>query len=157
MGWVRSLRSAGADCHARTPGPPGQPPQPLHSRGRRNLSLRSRSAASIEDCWPIRMDLISSARIVNETSMPNKPVRGTRGSNRKHLPTEATRGLVKGCVACGASQESICSLLDNIALPTLYKYYREELDTAMVRANVTMAQALFDNGVKSNNVTAQLF
>ena len=103
------------------------------------------------------MDLISSARIVNETSMPNKPVRGTRGSNRKHLPTEATRGLVKGCVACGASQESICSLLGNIALPTLYKYYREELDTAMVRTNVTMAQALFNNGVKSNNVTAQIF
>jgi hypothetical protein len=103
------------------------------------------------------MDLISSARIVNETSMPNKPVRGTRGSNRKHLPTEATRGLVKGCVACGASQESICSLLGHIALPTLYKYYREELDTAMVRANVTMAQALFNNGVKSNNVTAQIF
>jgi hypothetical protein len=42
-------------------------------------------------------------------------------------------------------------------LPTLYKYYRDELDTAMVRANVTMAQALFNNGVKSNNVTAQIF
>jgi hypothetical protein len=89
--------------------------------------------------------------------MPTKPVRGNRGSNRKHLPTEATRGLVKGCVACGASQESICSLLGGIALPTLYKYYREELDTAMVLANTTMAQALFDNGVKSNNVTAQIF
>ena len=89
--------------------------------------------------------------------MPSKPVRGNRGSNRKHLPTEATRGLVKGCVACGASQESICSLLGGIALPTLYKYYREELDTAMVLANATMAQAPFDNGVKSNNVTAQIF
>jgi hypothetical protein len=50
-------------------------------------------------------------------AMPTKPVRGNRGSNRKHLPTEATRGLVKGCVACGASQESICSLLGGIALP----------------------------------------
>jgi hypothetical protein len=89
--------------------------------------------------------------------MPSKPVRGTRGSNRKHVPTEASRGLVKGCVACGASQESICSLLGGIALPTLHKYYREELDTAMVLANSTMAQALFDNGVKSNNVTAQMF
>ena len=28
--------------------------------------------------------------------------------------------------------ENICSLLGGIALPTLYKYYREELDTAMV-------------------------
>jgi hypothetical protein len=89
--------------------------------------------------------------------MPTKPVRGNRGSNRKHLPTEATRGLVKGCVACGASQESICSLLGGIALPTLYKHYREELDTAMVLANMAMAQALFNNGVKSNNVTAQTF
>jgi hypothetical protein len=89
--------------------------------------------------------------------MPTKPVRGNRRSNRKHLPTEATRGLVKGCVACGASQESICSLLGGIALPTLYKYYREELDTAMVLANATMTQALFNNGVKSNNVTAQIF
>jgi hypothetical protein len=56
-----------------------------------------------------------------------------------------------------ASQENICSLLGGITLPTLYKYYREELDTAMVLANATMAQALFDNGVKSNNVTAQIF
>jgi hypothetical protein len=80
--------------------------------------------------------------------MPTKPVRGNRRSNRKHLPTEATRGLAKGCVACGASQESICSLLGGIALPTLYKYYREELDTAMVLANVTMTQALFNNEVK---------
>ena len=47
--------------------------------------------------------------------------------------------------------------LGGIALPTLYKYYREELDTAMVRANVAMAQALFNNGVKSNNVTVQIF
>ena len=38
-----------------------------------------------------------------------------------------------------------------------YKYYREELDTAMVLANATMAQALFNNGVKSSNVTAQIF
>ena len=30
--------------------------------------------------------------------MPTKPVRGNRGSNRKHLPTEATRGLVKGAL-----------------------------------------------------------
>ena len=97
--------------------------------------------------------LVSLTRL----AMPTKPVRGNRGSNRKHLPTEETRGLVKGCVACGASQESICSLLGGIALPTLYKYYREELDTAVVLANATMAQALFDNGVKSNNVTAQIF
>jgi hypothetical protein len=47
-----------------------------------------------------------------------------------------------------ASQENICSLLGGITLPTLYKYYREELDTAMAWANVTMAQALFNNGVK---------
>jgi hypothetical protein len=89
--------------------------------------------------------------------MPTKPIRGNKGSNKKHVPTEETRGLVKGCVACGVSQESICGLLGGIALPTLYKYYREELDTAMVLANVTMAQALFNNGVKSNNVTAQMF
>ncbi len=61
--------------------------------------------------------------------MPSKPVRGTRGFHRKHLPTEVTRGLVKGCVACGVSQEGICSLLGGVALPTLYKHYREELDT----------------------------
>jgi hypothetical protein len=89
--------------------------------------------------------------------MPTQPVRGNRGSNKKHVPTEETRGLVKGCVACGASQENICSLLGGITLPTLYKYYRKELDTATVSANVTMAQALFNNGVKSNNVTAQIF
>src|ERR1700733_3787996 len=89
--------------------------------------------------------------------MPTKPIRGTNGSNKKHVPTEAIRGLVKGCVACGVPQKSICSLLGGIALPTLYKYYREELDTAMVRANVTMTQALFNNGVKHNNVTAQMF
>ena len=39
--------------------------------------------------------------------MPTQPVRGNRGSNKKHVPTEETRGLVKGCVACGAWLEPV--------------------------------------------------
>jgi hypothetical protein len=68
-------------------------------------------------------------RLVSLTrpATPTKPVRGNRGSNKKHLPTKATRGFGKGprSTRCFAGKY----LQSSIALVTLYKYYREELDT----------------------------
>src|ERR1700746_566420 len=40
---------------------------------------------------------------------------------------------------------------------TLRKYFRTELDTGMTRANMLMAEALWKNGVRHNNVQAQIW
>jgi len=56
----------------------------------------------------------------------------------------------------GIRQEEIANALE-IDRKTLTKHFRRELDTGMTEANVRVAQALYANAVKHNNVAAQIW
>ena len=77
-----------------------------------------------------------------------------------HEPTLQSREYVRSMAAYGAKQIEIARLL-KITEPTLHKYYRFELDTAMIEANAKMAESLFKQGIGSEgrppNVAATIF
>jgi hypothetical protein len=64
--------------------------------------------------------------------------------------------MVLMMVGFGIIQDDIATSL-NITKPTLHKHFRRELDTGMTEANVRVAQALYANAVKHNNVAAQIW
>jgi DNA-binding XRE family transcriptional regulator len=72
-----------------------------------------------------------------------------------HEPTEETRASVKSMTQCGIKQDDMC-LVIGVSKPTLEKYYREELDTAMVLANNAVAKSLYQQAI-NGNVTAQIW
>lgn len=59
-----------------------------------------------------------------------------------HEPTEERRKQVACMVSYGIPQYEICKVL-GITDKTLTKYYREELDTALAKANTKVADMLF--------------
>jgi hypothetical protein len=63
---------------------------------------------------------------------------------------------VQTLAGLGVRQAEIAGLLRCDA-KTLRKYYRNELDTGATRANLAVAQSLFDNATRHNNVTAQVW
>lgn len=71
-------------------------------------------------------------------------------------PTEKDRATVKAMAAYGVPQEQIMAVI-GVSKPTLHKYFRKELDTAMIEANAQVAQSLFNQAVKHGNVTAMIF
>ena len=74
----------------------------------------------------------------------------------KHSPTPEQRKIVKDMSSVGIPQDKI-SVVIGIDPKTLRVHYREELDTAESEANTKVAIALYDNAIKTNNVTAQIF
>lgn len=70
-------------------------------------------------------------------------------------PTESDRKLIEKMAACGIPHEQIARVIGK-DLKTIYKHCREELDTAIARANANVAAALYQNAIKGN-VTAQIF
>jgi hypothetical protein len=56
----------------------------------------------------------------------------------------------------GLTQENICDFL-RIDRKTLRKHFRLEIDTGAIEANTRVAQALFVNATKHNNVAAQIW
>ena len=72
-----------------------------------------------------------------------------------HTPTEATRQTVQLHAMVGTTQADIARVLD-IDEKTLRKYYRDELDLAKAKANVTIGGALF-NQAKSGDTSAMIF
>jgi hypothetical protein len=62
-----------------------------------------------------------------------------------YKPTEADRNTVKTMVACGVRHEDIARCLGHTGIDdkTLRKHFREELDTASVRANSVIASRLY--------------
>jgi hypothetical protein len=56
----------------------------------------------------------------------------------------------------GIIQAQIATWLQ-IDLKTLRKHFRRELDTGAIEANVRVANALYTNAVKHNQVTAQIW
>ncbi len=73
-----------------------------------------------------------------------------------HVPTETSRAEVKALTSFGNTQEQICAYLD-IDDKTLHKYYRRELDTAVIQANAQVAKRLFNKAVAQDDLSAQIF
>ena len=75
-----------------------------------------------------------------------------------HEPTPEARKQVEAMTAYGVPQEDICKVI-GVSVPTLMKYYREELDTGAVKANAAVAQSLYKKatGDGKQSVTAAIF
>lgn len=71
-------------------------------------------------------------------------------------PTDIARAEVKALVSFGNTQDQIATYLD-IDKKTLEKYYRRELDTAMIQANAQVAKRLFHKAVTQDDLSAQIF
>lgn len=72
-----------------------------------------------------------------------------------HQPTDASRQLVQLHATVGTTQEDIGRIL-GIDRKTLRKYYRDELDVGLVKANAAIGGALF-NKAKGGDTTAMIF
>jgi len=77
-------------------------------------------------------------------------------AGRLYRPTDDQRRQVLTMTGFGCRQEEICTSLQ-IDKKTLHKHFRRELDTGMTEANVRVAQALYSNATKHNNVAAQIW
>ena len=73
-----------------------------------------------------------------------------------HKPTDKTRAEVAALNSFGNTQEEICLYL-GICIDTLYKYYRKELDTAVIKANAMVARGLFNKATQQDDLSAQIF
>lgn len=78
------------------------------------------------------------------------------GHRPQFKPTQKQRGLVEGMAACGTPQKDI-AIVVGIDAKTLRKHFREELDTAMIRANAKVAASLYDMATTGKNVAAAIF
>ncbi len=72
-----------------------------------------------------------------------------------HVPTEATRRLVENFSALGISQLKLGEYL-GISDNTLRKHYARELAEAETKANVRVAQSLYQSAV-NGNTSAMIF
>lgn len=73
-----------------------------------------------------------------------------------HKPTDETRATVKALTAFGVPQMQVGPYI-GVNDKTLRKYYRHELDTALVDSNFNVAKCLYQNATTKNNVSAQIF
>ena len=78
------------------------------------------------------------------------------GISKPHEPTDKTRGEVVALVSFGNTQEEIAGHL-GICEDTLAKYYREELDNSVVRANAKVAAKLFRKATEGDDLSAMIF
>lgn len=74
----------------------------------------------------------------------------------KHEPTAKTRAEVEALNSFGNTQEEIALYL-GICVDTLAKYYRKELDTAVIRANAMVARRLFNKATEQDDLSAMVF
>ena len=78
-----------------------------------------------------------------------------KSTKPKHEPTKAQRDTVTLHAMVGTPQEDIARVL-NIDAKTLRKYYRDELDLALAKANATIGGSLFQKA-KNGDTSAQIF
>lgn len=78
------------------------------------------------------------------------------GKSKPHEPTDKTRAEVFALTSFGNTQEQIADHL-GIHVDTLCKYYRDELDNAVVRANAKVAAKLFRKATEGDDLSAQIF
>lgn len=78
------------------------------------------------------------------------------GKTAPHVPTDKTRAEVGALVSFGNTQEEIAGHL-GIDINTLVKYYRDELDNSLVRANAKVAAKLFRKATDGDDLSAMIF
>jgi DNA-binding XRE family transcriptional regulator len=78
------------------------------------------------------------------------------GRSKEHIPTDKSRAEVAALTSFGNTQEEVASYID-ISVDTLAKYYRDELDNSVVRANAKVAAKLFRKAVDGDDIKAQIF
>lgn len=78
------------------------------------------------------------------------------GISKPHEPTDKTRAEVGALASFGNTQEEISGHL-GICEDTLVKYYREELDNSVVRANAKVAAKLFKKATDGDDLSAMIF
>jgi hypothetical protein len=76
----------------------------------------------------------------------------SKGGQPPYQPTDQDRKTVESMAGFGVPQEDICKVILNkrgkpIALMTLRKHFRAELDTGMIKANAKVAQSLHQQAV----------
>lgn len=78
--------------------------------------------------------------------------------NKAFAPTPSQRAQVVAMASVGVPEDSIARVL-GISSPTLRKYFREELDTAHIKANVAVAMSLYRKatGDGPQSVSAAIF
>jgi integrase len=81
------------------------------------------------------------------------------GGQNKYAPTPADRETVKSMAACGFAHEAIarCIGVKGIDDKTLRKHFRRELDTAMAKANATVANKAYQMAIAGNPPAATIF
>jgi hypothetical protein len=85
----------------------------------------------------------------------NKRIKIKRGA-KAHKPTDLNKQTVLSAVGMGMSKTTICALL-NLNYRTLQKYYKEELDTGVDRANMAVAKSLYGRAVSGKDTIASIF
>lgn len=78
-----------------------------------------------------------------------------RNESIKHEPTEETKRLVAMLYANGCTQDVTAAVLE-ISVPTLWKYYKKELEVGRDERNARVAGALYENAM-AGDVRAQMF
>ncbi|CAB4152205.1 hypothetical protein UFOVP685_23 [uncultured Caudovirales phage] len=78
------------------------------------------------------------------------------GISKPHEPTDKTRAEVGALVSFGNTQEQIADHL-GIDINTLVKYYRDEIDNSVVRANAKVAAKLFRKATEGDDLSAMIF
>src|SRR3954465_15640222 len=70
-----------------------------------------------------------------------------------YQPTDKDRRMVETLTGMGATQDEIAGLI-GVSDVTLRKYYDLELQQGVLKANMQVAQSLFDLATKQKNVAA---
>lgn len=78
---------------------------------------------------------------------------GAKKGRKAHEPTSEQLAEVQALAGFGVREDEIARYL-GIDPKTLRKYYREQLDTAHIRANVQVARALFTQATEGNTAAA---
>lgn len=77
-------------------------------------------------------------------------------SRNPHVPTSETRAEVVSLKSFGITHDEIAGYL-GIDEKTLVKYYKEELNKSLIRANAAVARVLYEKAVKERETAAVLF
>jgi hypothetical protein len=83
------------------------------------------------------------------------PVAVRQPGRPRYEPNEKDRKIAEGMTACGIDQDGVIGVL-GISKPTLRKYYRRELETALAKANAQVGGKLFALAM-GGNVAAAIF
>jgi hypothetical protein len=78
------------------------------------------------------------------------------GISAPHVPTDKLRGEVSALTSFGNTQEAIASHI-GIDVDTLVKYYRDEIDNSVLRANAKVAAKLYNKATDEEDLTAMIF